>query len=49
MKGSAGLPVGIQVVSYPGKEEEVLYLMQQLEEKIDFRRKYKSKASQQNI
>lgn len=48
MKGSKGLPVGIQVVSYPGNEEEVLWVMKQLEEKIRFREENKSKASQEN-
>ena len=49
MEGSAGLPVGIQVVSYPGNEEEVLYLMEQLESKIGFRQKHQSKAGKQDI
>ena len=48
MKGSKGLPVGIQVVSYPGNEEEVLLLMKQLEDKIRFRESNKSKASREN-
>ena len=48
MKGSKGLPVGIQVVSYPGNEEEVLWLMKQLEGRIRFREENKSKASQEN-
>lgn len=47
MKESAGLPVGIQVVSYPGQEEEILHLMQQLEPKINFRQKHKSRAFSQ--
>ena len=48
MKGAKGLPVGIQVVSYPGNEEEVLWLMKQLEGRIRFREENKSKASQEN-
>ena len=36
------------MVSYPGNEEEVLWVMKQLEEKIRFREENKSKASQEN-
>jgi Asp-tRNA(Asn)/Glu-tRNA(Gln) amidotransferase A subunit family amidase len=31
MKEALGLPVGVQVISYPGKEEEVLWVMKQIE------------------
>jgi Asp-tRNA(Asn)/Glu-tRNA(Gln) amidotransferase A subunit family amidase len=44
MKNSAGLPVGIQVISYPGNEEDILCLMSQLDERIRFWEKHKSKA-----
>jgi|JI10StandDraft_1071094.scaffolds.fasta_scaffold5613197_1 Asp-tRNA(Asn)/Glu-tRNA(Gln) amidotransferase A subunit family amidase len=44
MKGTEGLPVGIQVVSYPGKEEEVLQIMKQIEDKVAFRQNNKSSA-----
>ena len=44
MQGAAGMPVGIQVVSYPGKEEEVLYVMKLIDDEIKFNEKNKSKA-----
>ena len=46
MIDAVGLPVGVQVISYPGNEEEVLYVMQQLEHGINFWKKYQSRASE---
>jgi Asp-tRNA(Asn)/Glu-tRNA(Gln) amidotransferase A subunit family amidase len=37
MKGSAGLPVGIQVVGNFNKDELVLRVMRELQEKIRFK------------
>lgn len=45
MIDAVGLPVGVEVISYPGNEEEVLYVMQQLEHGINFWKKYQSRAS----
>lgn len=44
MKEAGGLPVGVQIVSYPGQEEEILYVMKQLEEKAKFREKHLCKT-----
>jgi hypothetical protein len=30
LKGSLGLPVGLQVVSCPNNDEQILYVMQQI-------------------
>ena len=35
-KDSEGLPVGVQVISYPWRDELVLRVMKELEEKIKF-------------
>jgi len=37
MKGSAGMPLAVQIVSYPFREERVLNLMKQVEEKSGFK------------
>ncbi len=39
-EGSAGLPVGVQIVGLPYNEEKVLGLMSFLEEKVGFYKKY---------
>lgn len=39
-EGSAGLPVGVQIVGLPYNEEKVLGLMSFLEEKVSFYKKY---------
>ena len=41
LKGSEGLPLGVQVVSTPYNEEKVLYIMSEIEEEVRFREKYK--------
>lgn len=40
MKTSAGLPVSVQIVSYPFQEERCLSLMKQIEEKVKFREQH---------
>ena len=40
MKGSEGLPLGVQVVSTPYNEEKVLYAMNEIEEEVRFREKH---------
>ena len=30
VEGSTGMPVGVQVISYPSNDEQVLYVMRQL-------------------
>ena len=40
MKESEGMPVGVQVGGLPKHEEKILYVMKQLEDKIQFRQKY---------
>ena len=37
------------MTSYPGQEEEVMHLMKQLDEKIGFRHKYRSRLSKVDI
>lgn len=39
------MPVGVQVVALPMKEEIVAYLMNQLEREVKFREKYPCKNS----
>jgi Asp-tRNA(Asn)/Glu-tRNA(Gln) amidotransferase A subunit family amidase len=36
--GSAGLPVGVQIIGLPFEEEKILSLMNSLEEKINFKK-----------
>jgi Asp-tRNA(Asn)/Glu-tRNA(Gln) amidotransferase A subunit family amidase len=40
LKGSVGLPVGVQFVSTPYNEEKILYLMETVEKEIQFRKSY---------
>jgi len=36
--GSAGLPVGVQIVALPFEEEKILAVMRSVEEQINFQR-----------
>ena len=40
MKDSEGMPVGIQIAAIPKKDENILYIMKILEEKLRFREKH---------
>lgn len=40
MKGSQGLPVNVQVMSYPYHEEVCLKLMKDIEDEVRFNQKY---------
>lgn len=39
-KGSAGLPVGIQIIGLPFEDEKVLGFMKNLEKEVKFYEKY---------
>jgi Asp-tRNA(Asn)/Glu-tRNA(Gln) amidotransferase A subunit family amidase len=41
IKGSEGLPVGVHVISYPTNDEQVLYVMKELESKANFRERHR--------
>lgn len=40
IKGSEGIPIGVQMASTPYNEEKVLYLLKEIEEKVKFREKH---------
>lgn len=40
MIGSEGMPVGVQVISLPYRDEQVLGLMKLIEDEVKFRDKY---------
>ena len=49
LKGSTGLPVSIQVVSYNFEDEKVLGLMSKLEKKIDFKLEMPKQLSKKSV
>lgn len=36
IKESAGLPIGVQIISLPKNEEKILYIMNEIEREIKF-------------
>lgn len=40
LKGTIGLPVNVQIVSYPFQEEMCLRIMKEVDEVMQFRSKY---------
>jgi len=41
MKGTAGLPIGVQIATLPFEDEKCLSLMKQLDDSIQFSAKHK--------